>query len=176
MGGLKQIGIDVDVHRLIEQSRLSFGESENDILRRLLLAQPAHDPKTASSRKSPARIGARARGSWTVVIGQERIAATNLKNAYYIFLRRLAEAYPDFLPLFAQERSHSRRFVAQVAEQLYENSPHLARTFACTLVDGWYYDSNLSADQISRRARIAARLCGIHYGTDARILGNAREL
>ncbi|QPQ55936.1 hypothetical protein IC614_04970 [Allosphingosinicella flava] len=180
MSGSKQIGIDVDVHRLIEQNRLSFSESENDILRRLLIAAPASggdgDTAAGKRRRSPARIGGRVRGNWAVVFGNERIPATNLKNAYYVFLRRLAEHDPDFLPRFGAEQSHSRRYVAQVAEHLYGNSPHLARTFACTLVDGWYYDSNLSADQVAKRARVAARLCGLHYGLDVKIVDNFREI
>lgn len=180
MGGMKQIGIDVDVHRLIEQNRLSFDESENDVLRRMLLASPAveaaEEAAKAGRRRLPARIGSRVRGNWTVVFGNERIPATNLKNAYYIFLRRLAEHDPDFLYRFGEDGSSSRRFVAQVPEHLYETSPHLARTFACTLVDGWYYDSNLSADQVSRRARIAARHCGLHYGVDVKIVDNFREI
>jgi negative regulator of replication initiation len=36
MIALRQIAVDVDVHRVIENSRQSFNESENDILRRLL--------------------------------------------------------------------------------------------------------------------------------------------
>lgn len=179
MGGLKQIGIDVDVHRLIEHNRLSFDESENDILRRLLLTSPAMEEDRgigAGRRRSPSRIASRSRGNWAVIFRNERIPATNLKNAYYILLRRLAEHDPDFLPRFGEEQSHSRRFVAQVPEHLYDSSPHLARTFACTLVDGWYYDSNLSAEQVARRARIAARLCGLHYGVDVKIIDQIREI
>jgi len=37
---MKKIEIDIDVHRLIENSRESFDESENDILRRLLGIDP----------------------------------------------------------------------------------------------------------------------------------------
>jgi hypothetical protein len=176
---MRQIGIDVDVHRLIEQNRLSFEESENSILRRLLLSRGAEQQSERGSgggRRSTPRHGTRARGQLAVVFGSERFPAANLKNAYYIFLRRLAEHDPGFLPRFAQERSHSRRYVAEVAEQLYDRAPHLARTFACTLVDGWYYDSNLSADQVAKRARIAARLCGLHYGVDVKIVDNFREL
>jgi len=41
---------------------------------------------------------------------------------------------------------------------------------------GWYFDSNVSADQVGKRARIAARLCGLHYGPDVWILDNLREI
>ena len=72
-------------------------------------------------------------------------------------------------------RGASRRFVARTPAALYDKSPHLAR-HAEPLVDGWYFDSNLSAARVAKLARIAARLCGLHYGSDVRILDNLREI
>lgn len=174
----RQIEIDVDIHRLIEQNRLSFDESENDILRRILLTVTVEREKEAQkARRARARAGTkRRRGNWSVAIGKERFAAANMGDAYYIYLKRLAELFPGFLEAFGEEQSRNRRFVAQVPEQLYGNATHLARGYACTLVDGWYYDSNLSADQIARRARRAAQLCGLHYGAEVRIADGLREL
>ena len=177
MNELRQIAVDVDVHRLIEQNRASFGESENDILRRLLLSgADGVERRGGSSRTTTRKSGTRSRGNWSVVIGADRFPAANLKDAYYIFLRQLAERVPGFIEAFAQERSGSRLFVAQTPQHLYPTAPHLVRDFACTLVDGWYYDSNLSSAQVARRARIAARICGLHYGADVKILDNFREI
>ena len=88
----------------------------------------------------------------------------NLKQAYRILLRELAMAHPHFLEAFAGEKGRARRFVARVPAALYGRSPHLARRHAEPLAGGWYFDSNLSAEQVARRARIAARLCGLCYG------------
>lgn len=180
-GGSRTIEIDVEVHRAIERARQALGESENDILRRLLLLPTRGrraGPGTEASPGAPrgASGAPRSRGLWSVEMAGRRIPATNLKQAYRILLRELAVAHPHFLEAFAEEAGRGRRFVARTPETLYGRSPHLARRHAVPLADGWYFDSNLSAEQAAKRARIAARLCGLHYGSDVRILDNLREI
>jgi len=176
----RAIEIDVDVHRAIERGRLALGESENEILRRLLLSSRRGGAKPLGQvSPGPARgtlRTTRSRGLWLVEIAGQRIAAGNLKQAYRILLRELARAHPHFLEAFAEEKGRARRFVARTPAALYGRSPHLARRHAEPLADGWYFDSNLSADQVAKRARVAARLCGLHYGSDVRILDNLREI
>lgn len=174
---LRQIGIDLDVHGAIERARLALGESENEILRRLLLPARTGPRKPARARPE-ARRGhgpVRGRGIWTVEVGGRRIPAANAKQAYRILLRELAAAHPHFLEAFAAEKGRTRRFVARSPAALYGKAPHLAR-HAEPLAEGWYFDSNLSAARIARLARVAARLCGRHYGSDVRILDNLREI
>ena len=77
---------------------------------------------------------------------------------------------------FAEEGGRSRRFVARTGTQLYPASPHLAKRHSALLAPGWYFDSNVSAVQVARRARVAARICGLRYGADVRILENLREI
>jgi len=184
MGGQRRaIEIEMDVHHAIERARLAVGESENDILRRLLRAGRARaapvPDATAFSATGPGAIrprGApRGRGLWSVEIGGRRIPAANAKQAYRILLRELATAHPHFLEAFAEEQGRSRRFVARTPAALYGKSAHLAR-HAEPLLEGWYFDSNLSAARVARLARIAARLCGLHYGSDVRVLDNVREI
>jgi hypothetical protein len=204
---LREIGIDVEVHRLIERHRQSFAEDENDILRRILPLVPitpvippappeslgATDPGPSGSRASssvapgngvdraagnsgsPSRR-TRRRGQFTVELRGERIPAANLKSAYWALLERLDSDHPEFLAAFAEEGRRSRRFVARTQAQLYTASPHLAKRHAARLDSGWYFDSNVSAVQVARRARIAARICGLRYGADVRILENLREI
>jgi hypothetical protein len=173
----KTVEIDIEVSRAIERARRSFGESENDILRRLLLArrEPAR-PSGAKSGSVGPRGPGRARGLWTVEIGGRRLGAANLKDAYCVLLRELAAVHPAFLHAFADEKTFGRRFVARSPAALYGRSPHLAGRHALPLGNGWYFDSNLSSAQVAKRARIAARLCGLLYGPDARILDNLREI
>jgi len=171
----REIAIDLDVHRAIETARVALGESENDILRRLLLARPRSQARRGAAVR-PAIAGApRSRGLWSVVVGGRHIPAANLKDAYRVLLRELAAIRSDFLDAFAQERTRDRRFIARSPEALYGRSPHLAR-HAQPLSNGWFFDSNLSVSQVARRARIAARLCGLLYGSDVRILDNLREI
>ncbi|HEV2817842.1 MAG TPA: hypothetical protein VGW40_11565 [Allosphingosinicella sp.] len=172
----RRIEIDLDVHRAIEGARRALGESENDILRRLLLPARAARPRARpAAAAGPALAGPRSRGLWSVEICGRHIPAANLKDAYRVLLRELGAAHPDFLAAFAEERTFGRRFVARSPAALYGRSPHLAR-HAQALGAGWWFDSNLSAGQVARRARIAARLCGLHYGSDVRILDNLREI
>lgn len=174
----REIEIGVDVSRAIERARRTFAESENDILRRLLVArpQPIRPRRGAGGGKDAPRGAARRRGLWTLEIGGRRLAAANLKDAYCALLRELAAAHPAFLQAFADEKTFGRRFVARSPAALYDRSPHLAGRHALPLGNGWYFDSNLSSTQVAKRARIAARLCGLHYGSDVRILDNLREI
>ena len=169
----RQIAIDLDVHRLIERQRRAFGESENDILRRLLV--PARGDAAGAPAARGAAAALRSRGLWSVEIGGRRIPAANLKDAYRALLRALAAAHPHFLEAFADEKGRTRRYVARTPAALYGRSAHLAR-HAEPLVQGWYFDSNLSAARAGKLARVAARLCGLFYGPDIRILDNMREI
>ncbi len=178
MVSLKQIGIDVDVNGVIESNRQSFTETENDILRRLLM--PAADESRRSRPAVPLAdldSGAvRARGRWAIVRGTNRRPASNLKEAYRLFLLQLHEEFPDFLERFADEQARSRRFVARSPTDLYLKSPALARHHAKPLADGWFFDTNLSTDQVARRVRVAARICGLRYGTDLMLLNNMEQI
>jgi hypothetical protein len=173
---IREIGVDLDVHRAIERARVSFGESENDILRRLLLAPRGSGKRPAAGAPAPAQGEPRRRGLWTVEMAGRKIPAANLKHAYRTLLRELAASHPHFLEAFGEERARGRRMVARMPEALFARSPHLARRHAAPLVPGWYFDSNLSAEQVGKRARIAARLCGLHYGSDVRIVDSLREI
>lgn len=176
---MRAIEIDVDVHRAIEQARLALGESANDILRRLLLSARrgrARARPASGAAGAPARGPSRSRGLWSVEIAGRRIPAANLKHAYRVLLRELDAAYPHFLASFADERTFGRRYVARTPTALFARSPHLARRHAAPIGDGWYFDTNVSAAQVSRRARVAALLCGLFYGSDVRILDNLREV
>lgn len=177
MARLKQVGIDVDVNRAIENARLTLSESQNEILRRLLLGEKKrHPPPPQQSSDSSSDQPVRSRGLWSVEIKGEKLSAANMKGAYRTLLLRLDELSPEFLNRFAGERSRSRRFVARNPSSLYDSSPHLARQHGQPLKDGWYFDTNLSTEQVKKRVRIAARVAGLTYGRDVRLLDNFREV
>lgn len=178
MGRLKQIGIDVEVNGVIERSRRSFSESENDILRRLLLDRPTEiATKSIRTRASSEAQGpSRRRGLWSVEFQGDRHSAPNLKGAYEKLLLLLSEAFPRFLEDFSQEQARSRRFVARNPAHLYLASPELADEFAKPLRDGWFFDTNLSAEQVAKRVRAAARVCGLLYGRDMKILNGLQQI
>lgn len=187
MESLKQIGIDLEVSRVIENERRSFDESENDILRRLVLPLAACDPvsnrrlnpvasETGAETFPPPPPGTRNTGRWSVHLLGERHAEPNLKSAYRKALLLLAGRYPSFLADFAAEGGRGRKFIARTPSELYLSSPKLARKHAAPLVDGWFFDTNLSTDQVSRRVKAAARLCGLRYGSDLRLTNNLEQI
>ncbi len=179
MPEMKTIEIDLDVNAAIERDRNSFKESVNDILRRRLLGERGSEPAKAPGAvdlESVEEPGQRITGRWTVELGGKRSSASNLKSAYRALLLLLHERHPEFLQDFSEERARARRFVARAPRDLYFNSPDLAKHHAKPLTAGWYFDTNLSTDQVARRARIAARLCGLRYGRDARILKGLEEI
>jgi hypothetical protein len=156
----KQIQIDVDVSRAIEAQRLSFSETENDILRRIILKASARPAGASTSRSSTER----SRGAWEVVYKGNRIAAQNLKAAYRSLLLEITKDQPEFLSRFSKERARSRGYVSKNPASLYDNSPQLATDHAKLLTAGWYFDTNLSRSQVAQRARVAAKIAQLDYG------------
>ena len=176
MPRLKQIGIDVDINGVIEKHRRAFSESENDILRRLLLVDARVQEQRTPPTDANANQAVRQRGLWTVEVQGYRVPAPNLKGAYKALLLELQKFDSAFLQRFSLERSRSRRFVSRHPKQLYLASPNLAKDYAELLIDDWYFDTNLSTEQVSKRIRVAARLCGLSYGKDVRILNSFQEI
>lgn len=179
MSVMKTVEIDLEVNAAIESARRSFQESANDILRRCLLSGTGggHGMKTSNVQLDVTEEpGGRITGRWAVELEGKRVSMSNLKAAYRTLLLLLKERNPDFLQAFSEERARARRFVARAPKDLYLNSPDLAKHHAKPLTEGWYFDTNLSTDQVARRARIAARLCGLRYGRDVCILNNLEEI
>ncbi len=177
MPRLKQIGIDIDINGVIERHRRTFSETENDILRRLLLLDsPKQAPRSPMKDPQVAQAPVRQRGLWSVELHGERCPALNLKGAYRSLLLKLQNLDSAFLQRFSLEQSRSRRFVSRRPKELYLASPNLAEDHAELLIDGWYFDTNLSTEQVAKRIRVAARLCNLKYGRDVRILNNFQEI
>lgn len=179
MSRTKTIEIDLDVNAAIEKDRLSFQETANDILRRRLLGEQEGGRPLAENAvdlESVEEPGERVTGRWTVELSGKRVSTSNLKSAYRTLLLLLQERHPNFLQAFSEERARARRFVARAPRDLYLNSPDLAKHHAKPLTADWYFDTNLSTDQVARRARVAARLCGLKYGREVRILNGLEEI
>ena len=88
----------------------------------------------------------------------------------------LEEEAPGLLDKLLKRAPARADSSAREPRALYKDSPHLTRQFGRHLQDDWYYDANLSADQVGKRARIAARLAGFTYGRDVRLVDNLREI
>lgn len=176
MAKYKQIGIDVEVSRAIEANRLSFSETENDILRRMVTGAKPHRLPVPKFEPPVLLQGTRNRGAWSVVLNGEKSAASSLTSAYQTMLLSLAVRDSTFLEKFSTRRARTRLFVSKRPEALYGNSPHLAIDFAKPLKDGWYFDTNLSLQQIAQRARAAAEVSGLRYGVDLYIAKDGQAI
>jgi hypothetical protein len=166
MAKLKQIGIDVDINRKIEANRISFSESENDILRRILLKLPEAKVVPTKPTKRNATEEHRTRGDWVVSFFGTTHSAPNMKEAYKKLLLLFDEKYPDFLQKFAGRSSRSRLFISKRPEEIYGNAPHLAQDYAKPLARGWFYDSNLSKEQVDARLSVAGEVVNAAFGRD----------
>lgn len=179
MARMKEILIDVEVNRVIEASRRSFAESENEILRRLLIElpqQPGSPAIVAVTQIEVPNFGSRGRGRWQVKFGEEAVSATNLKDAYCNLLRLADQRDKQFLQTFSAYKARTRRYVARNGRDLYLSAPHLAQQHAIELVPGWFVDGNLSTEQVAKRARAAALAAALFYGTDVWIKDGGRTI
>jgi negative regulator of replication initiation len=187
---MRQIEIDLEVHRRIEAERCSFDESENAILRRLLDIEDGEAARNSGSKDVETRprsslpietaipIGSRTTGNWSVEWNGQRFMARNLREAYLTGLARLAEHDETLFDKLAKEGSGRRRYVAGRPQDLYPNSPHLAKPERNNShrLGKWHVDLNLSRDQASKRIRRAAALAGVRYGQEIAIRDGLRSL
>jgi hypothetical protein len=91
---MKQIEIDLDVSREIEVARLSFSETENDILRRLLRIGWSEG---SSVSRPEEQIGQRSTGTFSFTYKRERFREASLKTAYKRLLLLIHADNSDFL-------------------------------------------------------------------------------
>ena len=183
---MRQIEIDLRVHRAIESARRSFEESESDILGRLLsLADGDGATGSTAVAESPVGrietaipIGQRTTGQWSVWKGPDRYLARNLREAYLTAIAKAADHDPDLLAKLASEGDGRRRVVAKQAKALYPRSPHLAEPHRNNWhrLGEWCVDLNLSRDQAAKRVRRACSLAGLRYGSDLTIMENLSAL
>jgi hypothetical protein len=157
----EQIEIDLDVSREIEVARLSFSETENDILRRLLRIGWSEG---SSVSRPEEQIGQRSTGTFSFTYKRERFREASLKTAYKRLLLLIHADNSDFLSELAEQPVRRGRIVSKDKQALYQTSPHLAEQYAEKLTDDYWYDTNLSTDQTKSRIRLA---CGVAVSTTA---------
>lgn len=153
---MRQIGIDLDVHRVIENGRLSFDEDHNAILRRLL-AIDAPLPKTVPS--SVVTRQPRSSGAYSLMLGTQPIEANSLKELLRRVLLKAEQLRPGTIDKIAQMPTPRGRFVvARSAQQLYHNAPHLAGLAEKLGSPNWWYDTNVGRKQVQAFMKVIARL------------------
>lgn len=156
---MRQIGIDLDVHRAIENGRLSFDEDQNAIFRRLL-AIDVFVPKGTVA--SPIRRQPRSSGAYSVMLGKHPIEANSLKELLRRVLLKAEQIRPGIIGKIAGMPTPRGRFVvARSPEQLYPNAPHLAGLAEKLGNDNWWYDTNVGRKQVQGYMKLIAQLLGL---------------
>jgi hypothetical protein len=171
MTGTAEIAISLATFKVIEAARLSFGESHDEIIRRMFV-------RGSSLRAQPTRAGARyapplkrRRGNVRIELFTREHAVPNLKYAYIAALQSLVKHKPALLELLSLEGTSRRRWAARTTEALFPGSPHLARDHAFEVLPDWFIDTNLSRAQIEARLKVACQISSYRYGEDVKILG-----
>jgi hypothetical protein len=171
MSGLTQIDVTLATFKAIEAARLSFTESHDDIVRRILATKRsrAGQPMREIARNTPP--AQRKRGNVSVDLFGRAVPVANLKAAYIAALNGLIRHKPSLFELLSHEGTKRRRWISREAAGLYPESPHLARDHALAITGDWFIDTNLSRAQIDQRLAIACTLSGYRYQQDVAILG-----
>jgi hypothetical protein len=170
MTGTAEIAVSLATFKVIEAARLSFGESHDEIIRRIFT-------RGSSRRLQPARDGGRytpplqrRRGNISLELFTRPQSAPNLKYAYIAALQSLARHKPSLFELLSLEGTTRRRWAARATEALFPGSPHLARDHAFEVAPEWFIDTNLSRAQIEARLCAACRIAGYRFGEDVKLL------
>lgn len=173
MSGLTQIEVTLGTYKALEAARLSFSESHDDIVRRILATKRSVRVSSVRETARPSPPSTRRRGDVAVDLFGRRLPVANFKYAYLTVLNALVRHKPSLFELLGQEGTARRRWVARSTGELYGGSPHLARDHATALAGEWFADTNLSRKQIDHRLAVAAKLAGYRYGEDVQIVAGA---
>ncbi len=157
---MKQIDVDLDVHKAIEARRLSFGETENQILRRVFeIGMPATvSVRGVEPRERPSRRG----GNYKSKLFGKEITSGSLKEVLKAAMLGIESQNPGFLEKLGGHRTvRGRRIVARKPEELYPGKPQLVENCAERLDSKWWFDTNVSFNQTRRYLRAIADIAGI---------------
>lgn len=167
MNEMAQIEVTLSTYKAIEAARLSFEETHDEIVQRVL-----------SSRRMPRLLGVerqtppttRRRGNISANLFGREVPVANLKGAYIAILNGLLRHKPSLFELLSHEGTNRRRWIARRAVELYPESPHLAADHALAIGGDWFVDTNISRKQIDQRLAVTTRLAGYRYGEDITIV------
>jgi hypothetical protein len=155
------VEIDIDVYKAIEIRRMSFAESQNDILRRQFGLEPG---RALESRATPvpAAINERKQrksGNYTVSWSGGETKGVTLKDVLKKTVLALEEKDAGFLEILSRHRtSRGRRIVARKPEELYPGNPQLIEQGAERLDGRWWLDTNISRGQCQSYLNVVGEL------------------
>lgn len=150
---MRRVEIDLAVYKAIEASRLSFEESENDILRRIVGIDP-----TPHSTRQPIQRTPRSSGAYSTIIEGRPVEGNSLKELLRRCILMTEKIQPGLIKTLAQQTTRrGRRIVARGPLALYPNAPQLGE-FAERLNEEWWYDTNVGRRQVESYLKTLATL------------------
>ncbi|QPM91146.1 hypothetical protein [Pseudooceanicola algae] len=154
------IKIDLALHKFIEAKRCSFEQSPCEIIKKELgLADTSETESNLTKPMQPIKGSNSSRQKFSIAFGDATVSAGSLKECYFQALKRMREANPDFLDELSAVKYSRRRIVAKSPEALYDGDG-LAH-FGLELGDGYFYDSNLSRQQVESRLGHCSEILGV---------------
>ena len=167
------VSVDLDVYKAIEGRRLSFGQSQNDILKQCFglteLKTAAGSFETKNIDQLGRQVRKRVTGNYSFVLLGRGYHSSNLKEAYLECLNQLSKKDSKFFLALSKVETHARRVISKEPSKLYINSPHLAEKYAERLNDEWWIDVNLSQLQVESRLEDACKIAGLKFGSDLKL-------
>jgi hypothetical protein len=170
MSGTAEIAVSLATFKVIEAARLSFGESHDEIIRRIFARGPSRRSQSVREGARYAPALRRRRGNVRIELFTRETPVANLKYAYIAALQSLARHKPSLFELLSLEGTSRRRWSARTTEALFPGSPHLARDHAFEVAPEWFIDTNLSRAQIEARLGAACTIAGYSFGEDIKLL------
>jgi hypothetical protein len=122
------------------------------------------------SISAPASSASRRSGTYKFEIGGKRYFNSSLKQLLHDALIAIERASPGTLDKLSTIKPYSKRIVARDPKLLFE-SAHLSDDFSEPLIDGWWYGTNNSAQEVRAWMERAANCAGLTWGSDIHMGG-----
>ena len=173
---LEETGLRNGVLKVEGDGRLLAGPASGHLTHLIDLDKGMVEKLRGSSRSVPTFAASRRdltsgrrSGVFAIEFAGQADTYPNLRALLIGTLRRLAEGKEDFLPQLAEEKGRTRRLVARKPTDLFpEGKPHLAEKGAAPLIDGWWVNTNNSADAVKSWLRRAFKVAGIDPAREVR--------
>lgn len=155
------IEIDIDVYKAIEARRISFAETQNEILRREfdIASDRNSSPSVGLPRATLREKNRRRSGTYTVTWTGDEVSGVSLKDVLKKTILTLDKESPGLVETLSRHRtSRGRRIVARKPEELYPGNPQLVEQGAERLDGRWWLDTNISTGQCQRYLDVVGEL------------------
>lgn len=168
MAAQQSIEVDLELHKLIENARISLEESRRAIIVRALRGTTKHSQAEESAAYSVVPRASRSRGIYELCVFGESYKEGSLKGVLKTVLLKLADRDDGFLEAMSRIRTQrGRHIVARTPHEVYPGRPQLVKAGCAEQLDvRWYFDTNISKNGLKRYVELICDAAGVAYGSD----------